>query len=162
METLLAILLWFAALSAGIMAGVYFTFSIFAMRALEQIGPESGMRAMQAINDVIVRSLFLPLFALSSLACLILAVAGAARWQTDYGPAMSLGGAAYVIGMFAVTAARNVPLNNRLAAADPASDTGQTVWIDYLARWTRWNHVRTAACTISLALLIVAISAFPA
>lgn len=59
-----------------------------------------------------------------------------------------------VIGMFVVTLIGNVPLNNRLDAADPASAEGKAVWSDYLTRWTLLNHLRTVACIASMALLV--------
>ena len=43
-------------------------------------------------------------------------------------------------------------MNNRLDAADAASEEGKAVWRDYLTRWTRLNHVRTVACIVALVL----------
>lgn len=154
MELLFEGLLWFAALSAGIMAGVYFTFSVFAMRSFAELGDEPGARAMQAINRVIQRSAFLPLFFLSTLACAVLAGMGLAGMGGAERGAVIAGGALYVVGMFVVTVAGNVPLNNRLDRADPASEEGRAAWRDYLVRWTRLNHIRTLACIASMALLV--------
>ncbi len=67
MDLILSALVWFSLVSAGIMAGVYFTFSVFAMRSFAELGDEAGARAMQSINRVIVRSAFLPLFFFSTL-----------------------------------------------------------------------------------------------
>ncbi|MBC2776384.1 anthrone oxygenase family protein [Parasphingopyxis marina] len=156
MAMVTTILLWFSVLSVGLMAGVYFTFSAFGMAALGSIDRAAGIAAMNAINVVIVRSLFLPLFFGSSASCLALAVIGALAWGAAGAAAMAVGGALYFAGMFLVTIARNVPLNNALAAADPASDDGARIWADYLTRWTRWNHIRTLASTLSLALLVLA------
>lgn len=158
MEILTTTLLWVSALSVGLMAGVYFTFSVFVMIALGSIDKAAGIRAMNAINTVIVRSLFLPLFFVSSIACLALAVIGALAWGEAGASAMAVGGALYFTGMFLVTLACNVPLNNALAAADPDSEEGGQLWSDYLTRWTRWNHIRTLASTVSMGLLILAIA----
>ncbi|MEM7781178.1 MAG: anthrone oxygenase family protein [Pseudomonadota bacterium] len=150
-------LIWFSAISAGIMAGVYFTFSVFAMRSFAELGDEAGARAMQSINRVIQQSAFLPLFFLSTLTSAALVVLGFFG-MAGTRPEMAIaGGGVYVVGMFVVTVVGNVPLNNKLDAADPASEEGKAVWADYLARWTRLNHVRTLACTASLALLIGAL-----
>jgi uncharacterized membrane protein len=100
---------------------------------------------------VIVKSLFLPIFFLSTLACAALVVLGLMGFA---GPLVIAGSAAYVIGMFVVTVAGNVPLNDRLDAADAASEDGKALWRDYLVRWTRLNHVRTLACTASMALFV--------
>ena len=158
MEILTPTLLWFSALSVGLMAGVYFPFSVFVMTALGGIDRAAGIAAMKAINTVIVRSLFLPLFFASSASCLALAVIGALAWGEAGAPAMAVGGALYFAGMFLVTIARNVPLNNALTTADPSSEEGGQLWTDYLTRWTRWNHIRTLASTVSMGLLILAIA----
>lgn len=152
------ILLWFSAIAAGLMAGVYFAFSAFIMRALDEIERAAGAAAMNAINRVILRSLFMPFFLGSSLSSLALVVIGFARPGEPGAAAMAAGGAVYFIGMFVVTMVRNVPLNNALAATDAASEADARVWSGYLARWTRWNHVRTLASTAALALFILAIA----
>lgn len=158
MELATNILLWFMALSSGLMAGLYFAFSVFVMHALATLERAEGIRAMNAINAEIVRTVFLPLFLLSSLAALVLAVIGGLQWGVAGGSAMAQGGAVYFVGMFMVTVGRNVPLNNALAAVDPGSQAGAAVWARYLKEWTRWNHVRTLACIVSLALFIAAIA----
>lgn len=157
METLATCLIWFSAISAGIMAGVYFTFSVFAMRSFAELGDEAGARAMQSINRVIQQSAFLPLFFLSTLTCAALVVLGVLGMAGERPEMAIAGGAVYGVGMFVVTVVGNVPLNNKLDAADPASEEGKVVWAEYLTRWTRLNHVRTFACTLSMALLITAL-----
>ena len=158
MTLILGALLWFLALSAAIMAGIYFTFSVFGMRALAALGDEAGARAMQSINRVIVRTLFLPIFFLSSLASAAIVVLGLLVGGHPAWP-MVAGGLVYLLGMFGVTVAGNVPLNNRLDAADPASAEGQAIWRDYLVRWTRLNHIRTLACVVALVLAMLALGA---
>jgi uncharacterized membrane protein len=51
----------------------------------------------------------------------------------------------------------NVPMNNRLDAADPASAEGTRIWTDYLSRWTPWNHVRALACVAATVALTVGV-----
>lgn len=159
MQLTIDILLWFSAIACGLMAGLYFAFSAFIMAALGGIERAAGVAAMNAVNRVILRSAFMPLFLGSSLSSLVLAGIGLARWGEAGAAAMAVGGAIYFIGMFVVTMLCNVPLNNALAATDPASEADARVWSGYVARWTRWNHVRTLASTTALALFIVAIAA---
>ena len=150
MEPIVVALNWFALISAGIMAGIYFTFSVFAMRSFAELGDEAGARAMQVLNRVIVQTAFLPLFFASTISCAALVVLGL---MGHAGTFVIAGSAAYVLGMFAVTVAGNVPLNNRLDAVDAASEQGRALWRDYLVRWTRFNHVRTVSSTAAMALL---------
>lgn len=158
MQSLTSAFMWISAIGTGLMAGVYFTFSAFVMGALGNIAPAAGIAAMQSINAVILRSAFMPLFFGTTVISLALAVLGVLRWQSAGAPALVLAGILYVVGMFVVTAAFNVPLNNRLAAADPSSPEGLAEWHGYLKDWTRWNHVRTAASTLAAALYVAAIA----
>ncbi|OKO80633.1 anthrone oxygenase family protein [Bradyrhizobium sp. NAS96.2] len=158
-NTLTSGLLWFSALGCGLLAGLYFAFSTFVMTALGRIDQAAGISAMNAINVDIVRSLFMPVFLGTTLSCAVLVVLGALRWQDPGAIAMICGGGLYVLGMFVVTAVFNVPLNDQLAAADPASTATAPLWARYLTDWTFWNHVRTVASLAATALFIVAIVA---
>ena len=150
-------LLWFSAVGCGLMAGLYFAFSTFIMQALGSIDRPAGTAAMNAINRVIQRSLFMPLFVGTSLASLALAIIALSDWNAPAATAMLAGGLIYFVGMFIVTMRFNVPLNNALAATDPADGAQAATWTNYVHRWTRWNHVRTVASTAALVLFIVAI-----
>jgi uncharacterized membrane protein len=149
-------LLWFCALGCGLMAGLYFSFSVFIMSALDRLGPASGAAAMNSINTVILRSLFMPVFMLTSLASLVLAVIGIVRWGQSHAALLLAGGLVYFIGMFVVTMVFNVPLNNQLQASRPGDV--ETTWRRYLVSWTRWNHVRTLASLVASALFIAALN----
>ncbi|QUL37862.1 anthrone oxygenase family protein [Erythrobacter sp. JK5] len=71
--------------------------------------------------------------------------------------AMLAGGAIYVVGMFVVTVAGNVPLNNALEATAADGPEAESMWARYMQRWLPFNHIRTLACTVSLGLLILAL-----
>ena len=158
-QTLTTGLLWFSALGCGLLAGLYFAFSAFVMTALGRIDQAAGISAMNAINADIVRSLFMPVFLGTTLSCAVLVVLGGLRWQEPGATVMVCGGVLYVVGMFIVTIICNVPLNDQLAAADPASAAAAPLWARYLADWTFWNHVRTVASLAATALFIAAIAA---
>ena len=51
----------------------------------------------------------------------------------------------------------NVPMNQALDDANPASVAGTELWRNYLRRWTAWNHVRTVAGAIATALLVLSL-----
>lgn len=152
-------LLWFSIIACGLVAGLYFTFSAFAMRALARIDAAAGVAAMNSINVEIQRSLFMPLFVGSSLSSLALAGIGLLRWGTAGAAAALAGGLIYFIGMFVVTMVCNVPRNNALTKSDPASPAGAALWARYLREWTFWNHVRTLASTAALVLFVMALPA---
>lgn len=151
-------LLWFSAIGCGLIAGLYFAFSTTIMRALGRIDQAAGIATMNAIDTVIVRSLFMPLFLGTTLAAAALAVLALFRWDAPGASAMLAGGIVYVAGMFVVTMVFNVPLNNALAAvADPAGAEAADLWARYLKDWTSWNHVRTVSSTAAFALFVIAL-----
>jgi uncharacterized membrane protein len=158
-QLLVSVLLWFSAIGCGLLAGLYFAFSTFIMTALGRIGQTQGIAAMNAINVAIVRSLFLPVFFGTTLAGAVLAVIAVLAWGEPGALASLAGGLLYVVGMFIVTMAFNVPLNNALAAVDPSSNEAPALWARYQKNWTRWNHLRTIASTAACALFIAAIAA---
>lgn len=154
-----SVLLWGSAIGCGLMAGVYFAFSTFVMRSLARIAPAAGVAAMNAINVEIVRSPFMPLFLGTTLSALALAVIALVGRAQPGAVAIVAGAALYAVGMFAVTMAFNVPLNDALASVDPATTQGVALWSRYLHDWTRWNHVRTVASAAACVCFIVGIVA---
>ena len=147
-------LLWFCALGCGLIGGLYFAFSAFIMRALASIDRAAGIAAMNSINTAILRSAFMPLFLGTTLACAALVVVGATQAGTPRGLLSIAGGLVYVIGMFVVTMAFNVPLNNALLRG---GEQDTATWRRYLVIWTRWNHLRTFASLAASALFIAAL-----
>jgi uncharacterized membrane protein len=139
---------------SGLMAGVFFAFSTAVMPGLRRLRPSAGAEAMQHVNVVIQNPLFLLVFMGTGLICLLVAIgalvsgAAGAAW-------LVIGALLYVVGSVGLTMGVNVPMNNRLDAANPITDTGAAIWADYLTRWTAWNHVRALACTAATAALAV-------
>ena len=127
------------------------------MPVLSRRPTAEGIAVMNKINEVIVRTSFLAIFLGNALASLILIGAGIYEFERPGSWLLILGAAAYLFGSFAVTIAFNVPRNNALAAVSPADVKSVDIWNKYLREWTRWNHVRTAACILSAGLLAVSL-----
>jgi len=148
------VLLWAAALSSGLIAGVYFAFSGFIMKAFDKLETAQSVTAMNAINEIILRSLFMPVFFGSSIISLLLIVVAFVYWN-EAGTGLALiAGMVYFIGMFVCTVVFNVPLNNTLSKLEPASDDAQQAWPRYLKNWTKWNHLRTVSSLLTCVLCI--------
>lgn len=137
------------------MAGVFFAFSTFVMRALGRLPAAQGIAAMQSINLTVIRPSFLFVFVGTALTCVAVAVAAVRAWERPGAGCLLLGSMLYVVGTFLVTILCNVPRNDALAAVDPTSAAGAGLWTAYLAGWTAWNHVRTAAALAAAGLLTV-------
>ena len=156
-DRLLLVLTFVSALGCGLVAGIFFAFSAFVMKALGRIPPAQGIAAMQSINVAVINPGFLTAFFGTALACLVLAISSLVRWHEPGAPYLLVGSLLYLIGTILVTMAFNVPRNDALAAVDPASTDGALLWAGYLTRWTAWNHIRTAAALAAAASLTVAL-----
>lgn len=154
--TTLTVLYVIGIAGSGLMAGLFFVFSVSVMKALSMMPAREGMKAMQLINRTILNPVFFCAFFGTALACLLLAIL--AFWLRPSGYVWAIAGSCtYVAGGFLVTACFNVPLNNaldRLPADDPVN---HDEWAQYLKLWTRWNHLRAAACVTACVLITIAI-----
>ena len=154
MNDWLAMVAWLSALGSGLIAGVFFAFSAFVMKALGRLPAAQGIAAMQSINVVVLNAVFLSVFLGTGVGCLVLLAASVSDWRAPGALALSSGSVIYLAGTIGVTRISNVPRNNALASVDAASIDGATLWADYVVSWTAWNHVRAIAALIATALLV--------
>lgn len=147
---------YLALLGCGLMAGLFFIFSVCIMKALGQLPPEKGMAAMQSINIVIVNPIFMLVFMGTALLSLAALVSSVRHWTEPNARTLLAGSLCYLLGVMLVTMAVNVPMNDALAAAKPGSPEGAKLWASYLVNWTAWNHVRTIAAIAATALFALA------
>lgn len=144
-----------AALGSGGVAGFFFAFSICVMRALARLPPDQGIAAMQSINVVVLNPGFFTAFFGTAMVCILLTVFSLFNWSAAHALYLLAGSVLYLAGSIIVTMAFNVPLNDALATVNPHSAEGIALWTRYLAHWTAWNHVRTAA-SFGAAVLFIA------
>jgi uncharacterized membrane protein len=154
---LLFALTLFAALGCGLMAGVFFAFSAFVMKALARLPAAQGIAAMQSINVAVINPLFMGVFIGTGVACVVAVIVSLMQWDKPGAVCLLVGSVLYLAGTFLVTVVFNVPLNNSLATVTPADRDGAHQWASYLGRWTAWNHVRTAAALAAAASLTIAL-----
>jgi len=147
-----------AALSTGLMAGVFFAFSTFVMKALARLPIAQGIQAMQSINLTAVTPVFMAALFGSTAVCVLLAVYSLVSWSQPAALYLLLGSLLYLVGSFLTTVLFNVPLNNALARVDSGSVDGARLWASYLTSWTAWNHVRTLSSILASAAYAFALS----
>ncbi|GGG72761.1 anthrone oxygenase family protein [Paenibacillus radicis (ex Gao et al. 2016)] len=157
MNSVLYYLTYGSALGSGLIAGIFFAFSTFVMKALAKLPAAQGIAAMQSINTTILQTLFSLVFMGTALICVVLGVAAFFNWGSPGASYVLIGSLLYLLGSFIVTVIFNVPLNDALAAVKPGSPEGARVWAGYLTDWVVWNHVRTFASLAALASFIIAI-----
>lgn len=127
----------------GVLAGLFFSFSIAIIPGLRRSDDDTYVRSFRAINAAILNPMFLLVFCLAPLSALGAVVAP--LWS---GGAESLGwlviGAVCSVLTFIITAGVNVPLNNALDKAEIDTEAQRrAVRQRFESRWNRWNHVRT-------------------
>lgn len=153
MAAVLAGALALGLLAAGWSAGFFWTWSFAVMPGLAAAGPDAAVAAMRATNAGIRTPGFaFVFFGPAPLALL----AAAAAFLLGLRPAALAAAAAFLVyagGVLFVTFAENLPLNDRLAAADLAREGAAAAWARYAGEWTAWNHLRTAAATLAFAAL---------
>ena len=145
-----------AALGCGVIAGVFFAFSVMVMRSLAQLPAQHGITAMQAINAAALRPSFPGVFTGTAALCAAVVVGSLVDWN-DASPYLLIGGLLYLVGTFGLTAGYHVPRNEALDRVEPSSLGATGSWNRYVREWTTWNHVRGAAALAAAALLTIAL-----
>lgn len=143
-----------ATIASGLLAGLFYAYSISVMRALRETSPPVFVEVLQRINRTIQNGWFALSFAgaplLTGLAVVLYAVAGPSAVLVPV-----IIGLVLQAGQLALTFGLNIPLNNRLdRAADPVTARG---WFE--TRWVRGNHARTLLSTGSFGSLCWALLA---
>lgn len=137
-----------ATLCTGLMAGLFYAYSVSVMPGLSGAADRTVVETMQRINVAILNGWFGLVFGgalvLSAAAVLLVLRSGdraPLRWV--------LLGLALYAGVLVVTVAANVPLNDRLAAAGAPDRIGDLAAVRHAfeTTWVRWNLVRTVLCT---------------
>ncbi|HKI05777.1 MAG TPA: anthrone oxygenase family protein [Thermoanaerobaculia bacterium] len=140
-----------SALGCGLIAGTFFAFSSFVMKALARLPPSEGIAAMNSVNVAVLNPLFLGVFVGTAVACAVAIVFSVLRWHAPGSGYLLAGSLLYLVGTFLVTMVFNVPRNEALALVAPANPDSARLWAEYLSSWTAWNHVRTAAALAAAA-----------
>ena len=158
MDQFLFALTLLAALGCGLIAGVFFAFSSFVMKALARLPAGAGIAAMQSINIVVLRSWFMAAFLGTAAVCVLTPIYSLFRLQEPGVVYLLVGSALYLVGSFLVTIIFNVPRNEALAKLAPTDSSSASSWSGYVASWTTWNHVRTLAALAAAASFSVALA----
>ena len=146
-----------AALGCGLIAGVFFAFSAFVMKALAKLPAQQGIAAMQSINVEAVTTAFMAALFGTAAICLVLTVTAVFTWSDPYAPYLLAGGLVYLIGTIMLTIGYHVPRNDALDRVDPDAAGAADHWARYVKEWTTMNHVRTVAPLAAAALFVVAL-----
>ena len=152
------VLVIIGAIGSGLVAGAFFAFSTFVMKALAKLPAPMGIAAMQSINVYAPNPLFmLALFgtAATSVAAAVIAIAD---WGEPYAIYTVIGAAVYLVTPV-LTMVYHVPRNNALDRLEPNDPGAVAHWERYVREWTSANHLRTIAPLVAAILFTLALRA---
>lgn len=155
-----AVILIVTAVIVALMAGLFFAYSCSVVSGLGRLSDKEYLGAMQSINRAILNPLFLGCF-MGALLLLPLST-----WMAYRQPVLQarfwfllIAFLAYAIGVFGVTVAGNVPMNNVLDKLDITGSSLEMLRMQRTAfenRWNFLNHIRTISAIVSLVLTLLA------
>ena len=128
------------------------------MQGLVRLPAPQGIAAMQSINLVVLNRAFLGAFLGTAAGCAVVVFGSLLRWGRLGAVYLFVGGMAYLVGTFLVTMMFNAPKNDALALVRSDDPQSAAVWTHYVAVWTAWNHVRTAAAFAAAVALSLALA----
>ncbi len=144
------------AMGAGVIGGVFFTFTAFVMPALKKLPSAQGIGAMQSINKLAVTPPLMGVLSGTAILSVVTIVWAWRHWSQPVAPWLLAAGLAYLAAIV-ITIVGNIPLNNSLAIADPHAAGAPAQWASFVTRWTVWNTLRGLAAIAGSAVFIVAL-----
>lgn len=152
------LLLIFTTILVGLMAGLFFSFTSAVMPGLSQLADADFIIAMKAINKSIQNPVFFIVFfgALVSLPVSTYLKYSAPPSNTFW--LLLAATLIYLIGVFGVTAAGNIPLNNALDKLSLVNATKELIHNKetFETRWNQLNTIRTICSIASFTLIVIA------
>lgn len=130
-EELLVLLFTTSIFFIGVMAGLFFAYSVSVVLALDTLSASVYTRIMQSVNDSILN----PVFGVAFVGAVVVPVVSMAicivrgGWTVQYGQLFLAGTGIYLVGTAAVTVVIHIPMNEYLAMWSPTSppDDWETV-----------------------------------
>jgi uncharacterized membrane protein len=140
------------------MAGLFFSYSVSVSWGLGKLADREYLQAMQSINREILNPIFFACF-FGALVTLPIATFQQYHHNQTAFLLLLLASLFYIMGVFVITSAFNVPLNDKLDLLEltKTSDVPIKQMRESFERpWNNWNTVRTLSSVISTALVIIA------
>ncbi|KPE51076.1 hypothetical protein AOB46_10385 [Chryseobacterium indologenes] len=146
-----------ATVLTALIAGLFYAYSCSVVLGLGKLSDSEYLKAMQSINREILNPVFFVSFI--GTAVLLPVTAFLFRGQQPVFILLLLASASYLIGVFGVTVAGNVPLNDILDKFDSAgssADAMKKMREAFENRWNFLNNIRTVFSVISIVLAVCA------
>lgn len=155
-STVRALTLALATLTTGLIAGVFYAWSVTVIPGLADLPDASYVASMNAMTQRIANPLFFASF-LGSVPFLVLAlVVHLRRPRSGRFRLIALACVLYIVGGFLLTTIVSAPMAYQLTTVDP--DASARVLDEardaYEGPWNFWNWVRTVFSTLAFAALM--------
>lgn len=151
------VFLLITAVLTALIAGLFYAYSCSVVLGLGKLSDTEYLKSMQSINREILNPVFFMSF--MGTAVLLPVTTFLFRGEQPVFIFLLLASAAYLIGVFGVTVAGNVPLNDMLDKLDISSSTTEAVKQmreSFENRWNLLNTIRTVFSVISIVLVVCA------
>lgn len=151
-----------ATITSALISGLFFAYTFSVNLGLHKLDDKTYLMAMQNINREILNPVFYGCF----LGAPLLLIASSVLYFDLSSPKFYLiltACLSYIIGVFMITGAKNVPLNNQLDSFDLSRASSESIHRMRLLMeepWVFWNNMRTAFSLITLVCLIISLVFF--
>ncbi|MFI0422935.1 anthrone oxygenase family protein [Spongiactinospora sp. 9N601] len=127
----------------GLVAGVLFSHAIGVWPAMRALAPDRYIAFHKSFDRAY--DPLMPIIVITAVIC----DAALAVLSADLVPRVLFASSAVaLIASGVVSQTRNVPINHRVKALDPAAIPID--WVDPRGEWEKWNHVRTVFAVLAL------------
>jgi uncharacterized membrane protein len=153
------VLLGAALVGTGLNAGLLWAYQTSVVPALRQVADVTYLEAFQRINVAIENPVFGAVFAGTPIVLVAATAAVGNPLRSRPAALLAAASAVFAVGVLGVTAARNLPLNDRMASVDLAIASDEAVrQVRHAVEssWARWNGVRAFAAVASFGLAVAA------
>ncbi len=143
----------------GLLAGVFYSFQVAIVPGMRAVKAAQHLAVMKGINIRIKNPVFMLSFMGPSL---LLPLAAYLHRGTQLFPVLVAAALLHILGANGVTAAGNLPLNDRLEAIDIdrlSEDDAERIRTDFQGRgspWMRYHAIRTLASIAATILVLIA------
>ncbi|MCX4808433.1 DUF1772 domain-containing protein [Streptomyces sp. NPDC058682] len=158
MEIARTLILIAATITAGLISGLFYAFTVAVMPGLARSTDKTTIETMQNINKAILNGWFMLAYLGAPLFITIALILHATDPDTRNALLPLAAALATCLAAMVITARINIPLNNALEEAGPPEHhtdptTTHTTRTTYEAPWNNANTWRTVLTTLTLALL---------
>ena len=152
------IILAFAILLTGLMAGIFFTWSNAVKPGLGKLSDTEYLRALQSMNRVILNNAFKLIFLGAIITVALLPVFYFNLYPKNIFWLFILTLIIYWVGVFGVTISGNIPLNEILDKTNLESislEEIKALRTRIEVKWNNFNFIRSISSAITFLLLIL-------